>query len=658
MVIKALHYSTNYDLTQHLSTNHCLIMDASGLDLQDVFGLLRAGSTPSVCSEELARRISSCFTSQTANAPAPSVTHTDLMCLCLTLTESIISRLTAQSLPRDATMFYEDVMRRLFGEMNLMAKLVSLLRAQDKLVSHLSAKCMSVYIINDIRISGGSSWMWRHACAEVFEKSVSSSELDSCLWSLTAVIKAVLRGDTGPNQRDVLTKLLSGLDSSIACLYTNLLTPDTQEPHKREPVNLSKTMCEFFDLLEVLSAARLRYGVRSSVQRVMFVESRALLHVVRADVEYLVKKRVVLLLKRSLLRRAGEDWASAGVGLESHEDPGLTEDMRIMADGVLQEVTAGWLKEVPVKAQASFFGGNYDVSLGGTQKDDVILRAVSLILLKSLEINIQSPPWKGSQRDIDVCGYLTELMSFLQRHGTLVSPDAHSCSWVSVVFAEQDDDMMESAKTLIGLYLYQKSLSCSDSGVCVWGCNPHCHFILLLRSLSFDHSVLLDFLISSETCFLEYCVRYLKLLHEDQTAFSSSCRHIEDCDGAERRTDPSVQAPSAVSESLDVVPCTRSSTGNDVPRLVDYGSSDESEEAEERVPDRNSGNTETDSGRTQSGMVQTEHASDSLLGKVFVCLVDLRIAVTRLHNRGLFPYNPTALLKLLNSIEHQRNKLS
>lgn len=64
--------------------------------------------------------------------------------------------------------------------------------------------------------------------------------------------------------------------------------------------------------------------------------------------------------------------------------------------------------------------------------------------------------FSGSQSDIDVCGYLTELMSFLQRHGTLVSPDAHSCSWVSVVFAEQDDDMMESAKTLIGLYLYQK----------------------------------------------------------------------------------------------------------------------------------------------------------------------------------------------------------
>lgn len=103
-----------------------------------------------------------------------------------------------------------------------------------------------------------------------------------------------------------------------------------------------------------------------------------------------MKKRALLLLKRSLLRRAGEDWASAEAQCESRGDHGLMEDMLILADGVLQEVTAGWLKEVPVKARDSFFGGNCDASLGETQKDDVILRAVSLILLKSLEINIQS----------------------------------------------------------------------------------------------------------------------------------------------------------------------------------------------------------------------------------------------------------------------------
>lgn len=192
---------------------------------------------------------------------------------------------------------------------------------------------------------------------------------------------------------DVLMKFLSGLDASITDLHNNLLT---QDPHKRELMNLSKTMCEFFDLLEVLSAARLRYGVCSSVQRVIFVESQALLHVMRADVEYFVKKRALLLLKRSLLRRAGDDWALGEVQSSSHEDHSLTEDMLAMADGVLQEVNAGWLKEVPVKAQSSFFGGNCDVGLAGTQKDDVILRAVSLILLKSLEINIQSLHWKGN----------------------------------------------------------------------------------------------------------------------------------------------------------------------------------------------------------------------------------------------------------------------
>lgn len=191
-------------------------------------------------------------------------------------------------------------------------------------------------------------------------------------------------------------KLLSGLDASITYLHANLLTQDTQDPHKRELTNLSKTMCEFFDLLEVLSAARLRYGVCSSVQRVIFAQSRALLRVMRADVEYFVKKRALLLLKKSLLRRAGDDWALGEAQSASHEDHSLTEDMLTMADGVLQEVNAGWLKEVPVKAQASFFGGNCDVRLAGTQKDDVILRAVSLILLKSLEINIQRLHWKGN----------------------------------------------------------------------------------------------------------------------------------------------------------------------------------------------------------------------------------------------------------------------
>lgn len=603
-------------------------MEVSELDFHSVFGLLHTGSAPSLSSEDLASRISSCV---------QTVTNTDDTCLSLSLIESVISRLAAHSFTADAAVYYQDVIRRLFTERNLMAKLVSLLSCQDKLVSHLSAKCMSVYVIKELGIAGLSSCMWTDACAAVLERSVSGCELDSCLWSVTAVIKGVLKADMGQNKREVLTRLLSALDSSITHLYRNLLPLSTKDPHSTDMKCVCKSMSEFIELLEALNAARLRHGLSSSAQRLSFTRCSSLLHVIRTDVEYVVKKRVLLLLKKSVLRRAGDDWALGDMQSASGEDLSLTEDLLSMADTVLQEVNAGWLKEVPVKAQASFFGGNCDVN-GRMKKDDVILRAVSLILLKSLEIKIKSLGQQGSAGEIEVQQYLTELMLFLQRH---VSLDSHRCCWVSALFAEQDDDMMEATNTLMALYLYQKR-SCSDSGVCVWGFNPHCLFILLLRSLSFDHSVLLDFLISSETCFLEYFVRYLKLLCQDWTGLCRSSQHIEDGGGdAKRGSDLSIPASSAAA----AVPCGESATGNQVEtalvsRLVDYGSSDESEEADA-----------VDCGA--SVMLVEE----SLLGKVLACLMDLRTAVSRLHNRGLFPYNPSSLLKLLNGVESQRNRL-
>ncbi|XP_057187479.1 protein Lines homolog 1 isoform X2 [Triplophysa rosa] len=607
-------------------------MDASGLDFQTLFSLLNAGASPSVSSEDLASRISSRLSPPTAG----SVTDTDGVCLCLTLCERITARLSAQSLPQDVSVYYEAVMGSL-GEMSLMEKLISLLDCQEQLVSHLSAKCMSAYVISDVCMTGSISSLWRHTCAEVFHRSDPGNELDSCLWSVTAVIKGLLRGKNS----DVLRKLLAALDASLSCLHTSLLSRDSMKPHQAQMTKLNRTMCAFFDLLEVLSAARMRCGVCSSV----FVESRGLLDVMRCDAEYFVKKRALLLLKRSLVRRAGEDWALGDVRSASREDDGLNEDVRVVADVVLREVKAGWLQDVPVKDQPSFFGGNCDAGVGGAWKDGVMLRALSLILLKSLEISIQSP---GERGKVDVQLYLSELMSFLRRHGTLMSPDAHSCSWVTSVFAEQDDDMIESSKALI-------LLRSSSGPVCLWGCNPHCHFISFLRSISFDRTVLLDFLISTETCFLEYCVRYLKLLRDDWTGFCTSCSHVGD--GNAPASDTSETPESA---QTDVTAFSRPSTGSDVTaspvlRLVDYGSSDESEEEEsgcDHHTNRNVRNSEGDLGRTE---VESTDVSECLFDKVLVCLEELKMAITRLHNRGLFPYNPASLLKLLNDVEVKKS---
>ncbi|XP_008562448.1 PREDICTED: protein Lines homolog, partial [Galeopterus variegatus] len=46
-------------------------------------------------------------------------------------------------------------------------------------------------------------------------------------------------------------------------------------------------------------------------------------------------------------------------------------------------------------------------------------------------------------------------------------------------------------------------------------------------NIGFDSTVLLDFLISSETCFLEYFVRFLKLLQKDWNNFFTICKYFD-----------------------------------------------------------------------------------------------------------------------------------
>ena len=127
----------------------------------------------------------------------------------------------------------------------------------------------------------------------------------------------------------------------------------------------------------------------------------------------------------------------------------------------------------------------------------------------------------------------------------------------------------------------------SNTASCSTGCNPHCHFLSLLQSVSFDHCILLDFLISTETCFLEYLVRSLKHLQGDREGFSEACLKMEALDWRQRLD--------SLGEDLhrsSLAPCSSVSPlglvqPNPVPplRLVDYGSSDESETEEMDVSD-------------------------------------------------------------------------
>lgn len=62
----------------------------------------------------------------------------------------------------------------------------------------------------------------------------------------------------------------------------------------------------------------------------------------------------------------------------------------------------------------------------------------------------------GAQHALDVQPCLMELLAFLQQHVLQVKALTHLCSWILVVFADQDDDLTESAKVLITLYIHQR----------------------------------------------------------------------------------------------------------------------------------------------------------------------------------------------------------
>ncbi|XP_035273713.1 protein Lines homolog 1 isoform X3 [Anguilla anguilla] len=432
----------------------------------------------------------------------------------------------------------------------------------------------------------------------------------------------------------------------------------------------------FVDLLEVLTAARVRLHICSMSQRLLYQRASVFLHLVDSPALYAVKKKVLLLLKRVLLEKAGDDLCIGEVQPSAQVDGQMTPDLWALADSVLRSASTGWVQRISVSGKASLFGGTSASAPGSCEGPDfVMLRAVSLVLLKSLEYKVQQVSKQGSLCPVDIQSYLCPLMVFLSQHLPQSRQLCHSCAWVSLVFGDQDDDMIEAAMTLMLLYLYQKRVNAtSDEDACSTGYNPHCLFIYLLKSVAFDHSVLLDFLISTETCFLEYFVKYLKFLRENWEGFRRSCLYTQGSDTLEQKSGSSGQESTMGSKlpanhanpQFNRSPASGATKSMFCP-LVDYGSSDESEAEEPSVSDGPLGRPQDEGpelncaaagGRSlclperAAEKAGDDHLTpDSMCEKTVMCLQELRKVVVRLQKRNLFPYKPTSLLRLLMQIE-------
>ncbi|XP_061731606.1 protein Lines homolog 1 isoform X2 [Nerophis ophidion] len=481
----------------------------------------------------------------------------ELTCISLTVLGRVVTMTTAPT-PEVAS-FYRLALKVLFEDMDAMSLL------------------------------GSVSLTWQQTCEQAFLSSPAGPKLDTCLWSLNFVLKRLLKDNSGELVRAVLT----AFDASVSTLASRLL-----------PVGAASdvdTLCQLLELLELLTASS-EGRAYAGCQMLVHTHAAALMAAVSCSPRYFLSKHAALLLKRAALHKAGEDWLAGGGPAREHAG----SDVASLARAVLNGVAGGWLPSVRVES-ASFFGGTSGKRREGG--DGVMLRAVGLLVIKCVEHHVRS-----AAAGAEACGYLQALWSFLGQTEVV-----HTCRLMTRVFGEQDDDMMEAAKALLAIFLQLREDPSLDFGVgdaaCTCGCNPHCHFLSLLQSVAFDHRVLLDFLISMETCFLEYLVRYLKYLRTDWQGFTAACQRV------------------GVSPESDSGQVSTSSGRS----LVDYDTSDESE------TDNAEGTAEgLDCGNTAAG---------GTLARAVGCLTKLRLLVDRLQTKKMFPYNAESLLKLLAHVD-------
>lgn len=201
-----------------------------------------------------------------------------------------------------------------------------------------------------------------------------------------------------PVPSEILRKLLAAFDCSLCALCSKLLPDESEEaagPHLVEAKSSrcwGTTCCLLLDLLEALAASALICDVGLRSQRLTHIHSPALLATVsQRSSEYFVKKRTLLLLKRAVIQKAGEDWAlgdgtpTTGLGRELS-----TSDVNWLAQSVLKAVAANWLETVEVGCSSFFGGTRCSKGADGQKPDCVMLRGVSLLLLKAMELHIQT----------------------------------------------------------------------------------------------------------------------------------------------------------------------------------------------------------------------------------------------------------------------------
>lgn len=452
--------------------------------------------------------------------------------LQLTVIDTILNRVLSAETESHAKAGYRELTEVLLQSVELDSKLICILQNSDKLLSYMAAKCLALLLYFQLREKKMISSSWVTFCQKHLSESSESGEAVHCLCILAAVMKEVFK-DAHSQRAESLKQLLTTFDNTFEAFYSSLFSQHFG--NFKNPSNIISSLMCFLELLELLVASRIHLKLHFRSQRMLFLKPRAL-DILAWPIPAFIKRKLVILIKKCLLCKVGEDFCREPVPTVMSPEHLLHGDMLAVADALLHAIHLGLWKALAVPGQPSCFGGD-EVQPGCRLRsgpDDVTLRAASLITVKSLEIKFQNCT-SATEMKADLQKFLPEFLAFLKLQLQPSLQLHNPCEWLSRVFIEQDDDMLEAAKATLSIYLHltrewDTSASLTPEKE-AWihsthghGYNPHCIFLFFLKNIAFDSTVLLDFLISSETCFLEYFVKYLKLLQKDWGHFLSICK--------------------------------------------------------------------------------------------------------------------------------------
>ncbi|XP_061724879.1 protein lines [Cydia pomonella] len=184
---------------------------------------------------------------------------------------------------------------------------------------------------------------------------------------------------------------------------------------------------------------------------------------------------------------------------------------------------------------------NDDSNQSNTEVDKTMLQRMSLLVLKSIAVTVKEMRCDSSDSSIDSSDYnaiqdmqiversirdvLKKLDVFI-RNTMEFHPETPFTKMLIHLFSEQDDYLIESMVCTLDItvgIVYRNSVYPDLIPML----NPIASFIEFLKVVSHDSDVLLDYLVSNETCFLLYLLRFLKYVRRNWPKFIETCQHTD-----------------------------------------------------------------------------------------------------------------------------------